>query len=63
MPAPDCPVDFYGIAGLVSARRRRAPLTFVEFDIFGWPALPMLELAYTGRRQLLEHVVQLSKGA
>ncbi len=57
------PSDFYGIAGLVSARRHRAPLTFVAFDILGVAGLPVLELAYTRRRHLLEQVVQLSEGA
>ena len=57
------PSDFYGIAGLVSSRHGRAPLTFVAFDILRLVGDPLIGLAYARRRQLLEEVMGLSEGA
>lgn len=38
------PVDFYPLAGLVSARRRSSPVTFVAFDVLRLDGRSLLDL-------------------
>jgi bifunctional non-homologous end joining protein LigD len=46
--------DFYAVAPSMAARRRRAPLAFVAFDVPHLAAEPTVGLAYRHRRRLLE---------
>ena len=56
------PEDFYGLAGAITARQRRAPLTFVAFDLLACNGNSMVERPQHERRRLLEHVAHLADG-
>jgi len=45
--------DFYGVLGRVGARNRRAPLTFVAFDVLAFDG-PVIDQPYRHRRALLD---------
>ncbi len=57
------PADFYPLAGLMSARRRQALITFVAFDILRLDGRYLLDYGLASRRQVLDCVVRLSDGA
>lgn len=57
------PVDFYPLAGLISARRRGAPVTFVAFDVLRLNGRSLLDYDLASRREVLECLVRLSDGA
>ena len=57
------PVDFYPLAGLLSARRRRTPLTFVAFDVLHLSGRSLLDYDLASRREVLDCLVRLSDGA
>jgi ATP-dependent DNA ligase len=56
-------VDFYGVAGLVSPRRRRTPLTFAAFDVLAVSGNSLLDHDQISRREVLDCLVRLSDGA
>ena len=47
-------VDFYAVAPSMAARRRRAPLAYVVFDVPHLAGEPTIGLTYRDRRRLLE---------
>ena len=47
-------IDFYTVAPSMAARRRRAPLAFVAFDVPHLAGEPTIGLTYRDRRRLLE---------
>ena len=57
------PIDFYPLAGLMSARRRRSTVTFVAFDVLRLNGRSLLDYDLASRRQMLECLVRLSDGA
>ena len=56
------PEDFYGLAGAITARQRRAPLTFVAFDLLACNGNSMVQRPQHERRRLLEYVAHLADG-
>ncbi|MGI9028962.1 MAG: hypothetical protein ACR2HP_03115 [Ilumatobacteraceae bacterium] len=57
------PVDSYPLAGLMSARRRGTPLTFVAFDVLYLNGRSLLDYDLASRREVLDCLVRLSDGA
>jgi bifunctional non-homologous end joining protein LigD len=57
------PTDFYPLAGLMSARRRRSAVTFVAFDVLRLNGRSLLDYDLTSRRQVLDCLVRLADGA
>ncbi len=57
------PADFYPLAGLLSARRRSQPLTFVAFDVLRLNGRSLLDYDLASRREVLDCLVRLSDGA
>jgi len=57
------PADFYPLAGLMSARRRRSAVTFVAFDVLRLDGRSLLDYDLASRREVLECLVRLSDGA
>src|SRR3954454_7664004 len=46
--------DFYSMLPKIAARSRRAPLTFVAFDVLAYDKEPVIGWPYTRRRALLD---------
>src|SRR5829696_4636116 len=57
------PVDFYPLAGFMSARRRRSTVTVVAFDVLQLNGRRLLDYDIAGRREALERLVRLSDSA
>lgn len=57
------PTDFYPLAGVLSARRRSQPLTFVAFDLLRLDGRSLLDYDLASRRDVLDCIVRLSDGA
>lgn len=46
--------DFYSVLPKIAARSRRAPLTFVAFDVLAYDGEPVIASSYERRRALLD---------
>jgi bifunctional non-homologous end joining protein LigD len=46
--------DFYSVPPNIAARSRRAPLTFVAFDVLAYDGEPVIGRPYARRRALLD---------
>ncbi len=57
------PSDFYPLAGLVSARRPSAPVTFVAFDVLHLNGRSLVDYDRQSRWEILDCLVRLSDGA
>jgi bifunctional non-homologous end joining protein LigD len=57
------PADFYPLAGLMSARRRRRRVTFVAFDVLRLNGRSLLDYDLASRREVLDCLVRMSDGA
>jgi bifunctional non-homologous end joining protein LigD len=57
------PSDFYPLAGMLSARQRSQPLTFVAFDVLRLNGRSLLDYDLASRRDVLDCLVRLSDDA
>ncbi len=56
------PSDFYPLAGLVSARLRSVPVSFVAFDVLRLNGRSLVDYDRQSRREILDCLVRLAEG-
>ena len=56
------PAEFYALAGAMSTRRRRLPLTFVAFDVLAVDGVDVCAHPHHERRRLLDRLADITDG-